>query len=483
MRSPFNPQPELGSLPIEKILIPTNSRDELPPVLAGLQWIWTHPCLRAQILELLSQKIMAGKKSTGRTGMDLWHILVLGVVRLALDADWDRMGYLANYDSLLRQMLGLNTSSSSELNKAFHRRTLRDNVSLLDAELLQKINALVAASGREVFNPHTPMAVRVDSFVLESDVHFPTDFNLLWDAGRKCLDGIDKFLQRRFELPGWRKAQDWHRRLKGAERASSRASSGGGKNKDQRVLSLSQDYLKIALELAGKLDESRPRILKQLTSAQDLALSVQLDYFRKMLGKHIDLLDRRVLQAQTIPASEKLYSLFEPHTEWINKGKLNPSVELGHRVLITTEQNQLIVDYKARTGVDVKESIGVVDRLLGQFGNKAIGSVSFDKGFTSAEAKELIGLYIPIVVMPKRGKKTPAQKVEEKERKFVSLRRAHSAVESAINALEHHGLNRCLDLGEEGFDRYVGYGVLAYNLHLIGRKILSTRENSEQEAA
>jgi len=78
------------------VVIPTDSRDELPPVLAGLQWIWTHPTLRAQIFSLFSQKISAHKKATGRPGMELWQILVLGVVRLALDADWDRMAYLAN---------------------------------------------------------------------------------------------------------------------------------------------------------------------------------------------------------------------------------------------------------------------------------------------------------------------------------------------------------------------------------------------------
>src|SRR6266404_609677 len=180
MRCSFNPQPDLDILPIEKIVLPALSRDELPPVLAGLQWIWTHPTLRLEIFALLSEKILADKKVTGRTGMGLWQILVLGVVRLALDADWDRMEHLANYDLLLRQMLGVSPLSGAPRARPFHRRTLRDNVALLDAELLHKINALIAAAGRPVFEPKAPMAVRVDSYVLETDVHFPTDFNLLW---------------------------------------------------------------------------------------------------------------------------------------------------------------------------------------------------------------------------------------------------------------------------------------------------------------
>jgi len=85
--------------------------------------------------------------------------------------------------------------------------------------------------------------------------------------------------------------------------------------------------------------------------------------------------------------------------------------------------------------------------------------------------------------MPKRGKKTLAQVEKESQRKFTRLRRAHSAMKSAINALEHYGLNRCLDLGLEGLERYVGYGVLAYNLHLIGRQLLSQGTEEHRAAA
>ena len=107
MRHAFQAQPDLQLTPIEKIRLPLKSRDELPPILAGLQWVWMHPTLKAEIFALLEAKILAGKKATGRTGMDLWQILVLGVVRLGLDADWDRLEHVANYDALVRQMLGV----------------------------------------------------------------------------------------------------------------------------------------------------------------------------------------------------------------------------------------------------------------------------------------------------------------------------------------------------------------------------------------
>ena len=79
MRHPFQHEPGLDIIPIEKIRLPLKSRDELPPILAGLQWVWMHPTLKAEILALLEAKILAGKQAPGRTGMDLWQILVLGV--------------------------------------------------------------------------------------------------------------------------------------------------------------------------------------------------------------------------------------------------------------------------------------------------------------------------------------------------------------------------------------------------------------------
>src|SRR3990172_8083137 len=107
MRQRFEAEPDLSLTPIEKIVIPLKSRDELPPILAGLQWIWMHPTLKGEILALLEKKVLADKKATGRTGMELWQILVLGVVRLGLDANYDRLEDLANHHTLIRQMLGV----------------------------------------------------------------------------------------------------------------------------------------------------------------------------------------------------------------------------------------------------------------------------------------------------------------------------------------------------------------------------------------
>jgi hypothetical protein len=485
MRQRYSPQPDLDVVPIEKIVLPLNSRDELPPILAGLKWIWTDPALKAEIFALLEAKILAGKKATGRTGMDLWQILVLGVVRLGLDADYDRLEDLANHHALLRQMLGVALTPWGSDSRVFAHQTLRDNVALLDAAVLREINARVSAAGRAVFQkkaaaPLEPLAIKVDTYVLETDVHFPTDLNLLWDAGRKGVDLIEKYRdQFGYALPGWRKAKDWRRRLKALERITSKAAHGGGAGKEARVRQAAREYVSTGYELAAKLQAS---LLGLCDQPVELAHWETLAYFHGMLVKHLDLVERRLLRDEKIPAAEKVFSLFEPHTEWIQKGKQRPNVELGHRLLIATDQHELIQDYDVPVGgADVDQSVPVADRLLQRHGAGSLASLSFDKGFTRAEDRELLSLYVPTVVMPKRGRKTETDTEREHEKTFIALRRQHSAVESDINALEHHGLNRCLDVGLTGYQRYIGYGVLAYNLHVIGRELLA-RERARRDA-
>ncbi len=482
MRKRFEVQLALGKTPIERVVLPSRSRDELPPVLAGLQWIFQTPEINGQVFDLLEKKVVAGRKATGRPGLDLWHILVLGVVRLALDCDYDRLEYLANYDGLLRQILGLHPMLS-EQERPFHYKTLSENVCQVDEELLRQINVLVVQAGRIAFKkkengPAEPIRAKADSYVLETNVHFPTDLNLLWDAQRKCADLLLPLVVAA-RLGGWRKCQEWRRKLKGQMIALTRLASGGGPKKEQRQQAAAAAYVRDSYRFEEKVFTT----IQALPVPQDVvewARREQLDYFHTMMIKQLDLVERRLLQGQTIPHEEKIFSLFEPHTEWINKGKLFPSVELGHKVLLTTDQHELILDYKVMEQLnDVDEVIALADRLLGGYGAGAVASLSVDKGFSRAEDRQLLELYIPEVIMPKRGKRNSQEQAREGQRRFVALRRQHNAIESDINALEHHGLNYCPDKGWHGFKRYVGFGVLAYNLHKIGRRLLERRPEAE----
>ena len=146
MRKRFEIQYEIGATPIEDIEFPKRSRDELPAVLRGLQHIYINTSLNSAVFELLESNIRTSR--TGCPGMSFWEILVLGTVRLTLDVNYDRLEHIANYDRLVREMLGVETRFKRL--KEYPLQTLKDNVSLLTEELLDKINELVVSAGHKL---------------------------------------------------------------------------------------------------------------------------------------------------------------------------------------------------------------------------------------------------------------------------------------------------------------------------------------------
>ncbi len=311
----------------------------------------------------------------------------------------------------------------------------------------------------------------MDSYVFESNVHFPTDYNLLWDCNRKCIELISKLTQQ-LGISGWRKKTDWLRQLKNQMRAIGRISQRGGTNKDRRMKIAVRIHLKKSRQLSEKVEVYLEKIKRFNTSETGLLKIIEIEYYYHWQQVFIKQLHRRVIEGQTIPTEEKIYSVFEEHTEWINKGKFRPTVELGHRLQISTDQNKLIVDYKVlEKESEVDQPLPTVKRILEKLEEEKLGSLSTDKGYSRKTDREELEKYVEELVIPKKGKKNKAEKERESAKSYRKLRHKHNAVESQINSLEHHGLNRCPDKGLHGYKRYVGLGVLSYNLHQIGKEL------------
>lgn len=319
--------------------------------------------------------------------------------------------------------------------------------------------------------------------MLETNVHFPTDLNLALDASRKCLELCASYAQD-YGFTGWRKAKDWVKKVKTKYLKLTRIKKGGGANKEERLEQGVEGYLTRLREVEQKTQESLIAFREKGYDLSRLLKIEKIQIFSGYLTKHIDLIERRLLEGEKIPHEEKMFSLFEPHTEWIAKGKARPNVELGHRLLITTNQHGMIVDSKVMEGTtDSEEVHDLIDRLKEQYGEGGVASHSFDKGFYSAENKKKVGELSNLVVMPKRGKLNKEELQEETDKIFKKFRNAHSAVESDINCLEHHGLDRCPDKGLKNYKRYVELGVMAYNLHKIGNKIQGIKRGKPKPKA
>lgn len=472
MRKRFEQQMELGVKPIEETPVYKN-RDDIPSLVTSLLKIYTTPDYNEKIFTILENKILRGKKSTGRPGMTLWQIFVLAQFRMALNLNYDRLDSMVSSDHVLRQLLGIENHADydSEYHIDFRYDRISDNVRLLDDATLKQINDVIVEFGHcHVFKKKEAQALSVksDSFVVESNVHFPTDYNLLWDCARKALDTIDKIRRRCPNIVGWRKVHDWRLSIKNQCRSLGKACASGGKNKEQRVQTTTSNYLSKVILLSRKLHDMDISLLSD--DRQTVLLVLELNRFLELLDKHIDLVDRRLLQGKKIPHEEKMFSIFETYTEWVNKGKSRPNVELGKKVSITTDHYGLIIDHRVMENeADSQIVIHTANHLLGKY---EISSWSFDKGYYHKNNKNYLQGKIQQVIMPKKGKRTKEETTEETADTFKKLKNKHSAVESNINELEQCGLDRCPDREFHGFKRYVGMGITAYNLKRIGRELL-----------
>ena len=471
MRQRFEQQTTMGITPISEARFRLRSRDELPPVLKALQHIFMTAELNEKIFVLLENKICSGKKKTGRQGMDLWHILVLAVVRNTLNTNWDRVEHTANNDKLVRQIMGVDSNEWGAEEIEFAYQTIIDNVSLIDEDLLYQINEIVVSHGHDLLKKKEGegLKLKTDSYAVETNVHFPTDLNLLWDSLRKSLDMIEKLMKKQ-EVQGWRKLKSIRSQLKSIYRSTSRKVFNGGNISSEHKKKSVKEYLKQAKNINKRLNE----IEINPFDPSSMVIMQALISYQKYSEKFIDQIDRRLLKSETIDATEKIFSIFEPHTEWISKGKLHPNVELGKLLLITTDQFQFIVDYKLMPyEKDPSQVEPLCQRIKTKFPQTEILSHSFDKGFYSKVNYNTVREKLTSqVIMPKKGKKNKVEQERESDKQFKKLRNKHSAVESNINMLEHHGLNRCPDKGLKGLNEYVGLSILAYNLHILGNHLM-----------
>jgi IS5 family transposase len=348
--------------------------------------------------------------------------------------------------------------------------------------MLCDINQLVVDAGHRLVKKkeNEGLELKTDSYVVETNVHFPTDLNLLWDSIRKCLDTIKHLQNLTGKIAGWRKIKSLRSSLKSLFRATSHQVFKG--RDEERKKELVKEYIHDARELKERCEaviKSYALAGQPKNSIAAVLQSLQhyCDYVTKFTGQ----IERRLIKGETIASEEKVYSIFEPHTEWITKGKQNKKVELGHLLCVTTDQYQFIVDYKImekqRDPAQVKP---VVERVQKNFPSKKILSHSFDKGYYSKDNQDFLEKSpIDLPVLPKRGRHNKEDKERESNPAFKKLRNKHSAVESNINMLEHHGLNRCMDKTIKNFKRYVGLSVLAYNLHIMGNQLINEEKKKQ----
>lgn len=476
------PEQRLDCLPISEVKLNLECRDEMIPILRALQHVYADAERRRELLARVGKDINgATSRKHGRRGLNYWEITVLAAARLGCNLDYDKLQDLAENHRRLRQIMGIGDWQDDEVD--FDWRRIEDNLIKLQPATLQQINALIVKAGHEL-EPEAIQSVRGDCFVVETNIHYPTESSVIGDGLRK-LTTLAAELAKAKDLGGWRQAKHLLKKVKSLVRAIGRASRA-----KQGADRLQPGYQKL-LAVAEDLLQRARQLLKQLRFNPDLAVftlanvkngtaplttpAAELLAFIVLTAKVCDNARRRVLHGETIANEEKIHSIFEPHTELIKRGKQPNPIEFGHKVLVIEDAAGFVVDYRvvANGVLDQDLVVPVMTKLQKRFDGK-IQSASFDRGFHTPENQAELAELVRTPCIAAKGAAQGRQQQQEGTVAFRQARQNHPGVESVIGALQKgNGQKRCRDRSKRGYERYVALGILGRNLQTLGKLLLA----------
>lgn len=423
------------------------------------------------LIEQVRQDLQRGLKNpaTGRNGMTPEQVLRSLVLKQVKNWDYRELRERIADGYTLRGFTDFGSQpvpKHDAFNRAFNRLT---------PETLQTINELVVLSAVEL-GLEDGQRLRVDTTVVQTDIHHPTDSTLLWDTVRVVTRLVGELGQTMAQaVKGFRNhTRAARRRMQQIQRLTPKQRQEQQTRKYRELIGITEEVVDSARDVLQRTRKAK---------GQDLATDVILGQLRKeiehfcQLGERvIDQARRRVLQGEQVPTAEKIYSIFEPHTDLIKRGKVEAPVEFGHKVFLAESANGLITQYEVLDGnpVDEEQVEASLQRHRDLFG--AVPKVySADRGFYSEQnvhTCEQDG--VQVVSIPQRGgKRTAQQQVYENSPAFKKGQRFRAGIEGRISVLfRGRGMKRCLARGRKRFELLVGAAALANNLMRIATLLI-----------
>jgi IS5 family transposase len=471
MRKAYCPQLRLDCQPIEQLQLNLNCRDEIVPLLEALKHVFGQAALRDQLTGLVARDVNeTTRDDLGREGLDYWQVVVLAVVRLGCNLDYDKLQDLCENHRALRCLLVAGEWDET----SFAARRLRDTLALLKPATIEKMNQLIVRHGQDL-DGDARRKVRADSFVVETNIHYPAESTLILDGLRKIIPLCVKIASLLGE-PGWRQAAHLQKKVKQCAREISRISA----SQSPKVkATLNQAYAKLLSRVAPLLERARTLHTKaqqaETGDLQTILLSADLQHWIALTCQVCDTAHRRTQLGEKVPNEEKLFSLFEPHTQLYRRGKAGQPNQFGRLALIYEDGAGFISHYHLmdRTAAD-SEVVVEQTRLAQQKHQGGIEEASFDRGFHSAENEQALQEIVAHPCLPPTHRNQYAECLETASARFHRSRQNHPGIESAVGALQRgNGLQRCRDRTEEGFERYLGFAILGRNMHVLGKLLIA----------
>jgi IS5 family transposase len=329
--------------------------------------------------------------------------------------------------------------------------------------------------------------LRVDTTVVETDIHHPLDNTLLWDTVR-VISRLVKYLDDLLPagVPGFtNRSRSARRRMQEIQRMTPRDRHEQLVPKYRELIGTTRHVVENARLVLKKTE--RIHNVDLMTEIAIKALRKEIDYYCGLGDRVIDQARRRVLEGEQVPNEQKLFSIFETHTDLIKRGKILKPIEFGHKVFIAESAKGLITQYCVLDGNPsdddhVKSSLKHHQEIFGE----APRIYSADRGFFSRDNIQRCETEgVDLVCIPQRGgKKTPDQEAFEKSAAFKNAQKFRAGIEGRISVLfRGRGMKRCLAEGREHFELLVGAAVLANNLMVIARLLIEKQNRRRKRAA
>jgi IS5 family transposase len=448
----------------ERILKLTNAMD---PVLAEIDQLLEDDALYQLIRHDLAKRFPRTEQ-TGRNSTPVEVVLRMLAVKRLYGLSYEKTEYQVRDSLVLRQFCRV------YLNDVPDDTTLVRWANLIQAATLEKFNDRLTALATQL-QVTRGRKLRTDGTVVETNIHPPSDSSLLADSVRvlgRTLSRAKAVLKEQTNLGREvfrnrvRSVRRLARQVGEAMRKGGETAQTQGKAAYRRLVQATEATIRQAEQVCAALQ-------KQGTDeAQKLAES--LATFLPRAEQVVAQTVRRIFAGEQVPAPEKIVSIFEPHTAIIRRNKTHKPTEYGHKVWLDEVDGGIVTRWQVLEGnpSDKEQWAPSLEHHLQQFG-RAPKQASADRGVYSA-ANEAIAQQkgVQRVILPKPGKKSEARKQHEKQRWFQQGRKWHAGIEGRISVLKRRdGLDRCHDHGEKGFARWVGWGVIASNLHVIGQKV------------
>lgn len=403
---------------------------------------------------------------TGRNSTPVEMVLRMLVVKRLYQYSYEETERVVSDSLTLRQFCRL------YLNAAPDSKTVMRWNNLLRGETLEQFNTRVA----ELAVQHKitkGRKLRTDGTVVESNIHSPSDSRQLADSVRV----LERTVQRARKVSQaicaviketgtnlTRKTRDLARSIGEHARKKTEAAKAAGLQLYRALVAQTQEVVREARQVLPHLKKLKAKYAQRLVST--------LETFTPLAEQVIHQTERRVFQQEQVPAQEKIVSIFEAHTDIICRGKETKPVEYGHKIWLDEVDGGIVSQYRILDGnpPDAQQwqtSLKAHQQLFRHPPQQA----SADRGVYSPDNETLAQkMGVQRVILPHPGYKSRQRKTLESRKWFVNGRKWHAGVEGRISVLKRaHGLARCLDHGENGFRRWVGWGIIAGNLAVMGR--------------